>query len=114
MEVIRITGEEINFLQFSDFDKKIYIYNLYNRTFSYLESLHSDLESVHGPDGCLCTGRIIKADEAEALALVGGPVNEHLGADHVPEGQEHLHQLSVPKLLGQVVDEQVAPLRSTD
>ena len=85
-----------------------------NAFFSYLESLHSDLESVHGPDGCLCTGRIIKADEAEALALVGGPVNEHLGADHVPEGQEHLHQLSVPKLLGQVVDEQVAPLRSTD
>ena len=79
-----------------------------------LEPLHADLEAVHGADGGLCTGGIIKADEAEAFALVGGPVDKHLGADHVTEGEEHLHQLSVTKLLGQVVDEQVAPLRTTD
>ena len=36
----------------------------------------------------------------EALALVGGPVDEDLGADDVAEGQEHLHQLGVAKLLG--------------
>ena len=48
----------------------------------------------------------------EALALVGGSVDEHLGGDDVSERQEHLHQLGVPKLLRQVVDEEVAALRS--
>ena len=50
----------------------------------------------------------------EAFALVGGPVYEDLGADDVPEGQEHLHQLRVAKLLREVVDEEVAALGSRD
>ncbi len=50
----------------------------------------------------------------EALALVGGPVYEDLGADDVAKGQEHLHELRVAKLLGQVVDEKVAALRARD
>ena len=48
----------------------------------------------------------------EALALVGGSVDEHLGGDDVSERQKHLHQLGVAKLLRQVVDEEVAALRS--
>lgn len=43
----------------------------------------------------------------ETLALVGGPVQEHLGGDDGAEGQEHLGQLRVSKLLGEVVDKQV-------
>ena len=48
----------------------------------------------------------------EALALIGGPIDEHFGTDDVAEGQEHLHQLGIAKLLRQVVDEQVAALGS--
>lgn len=48
----------------------------------------------------------------EALALVGGPVHEDLGGDDGAEGQKHLHELIVPKLLWQVVDEQVTTLRT--
>ena len=58
------------------------------------------MESVHGLDGRLGAGGVVEADEAEALALVGGAVDEHLGADHVAEREEHLHQLGVAKLLG--------------
>ena len=39
-------------------------------------------------------------DDDDDDALVGGAVDEHLGADHVAEGEEHLHQLGVAKLLG--------------
>lgn len=46
----------------------------------------------------------------EAFALVGGTVDEHFAADDVAEGEEHLHELSIAKLLRQVVDEQVAAL----
>ena len=49
----------------------------------YLESLHANLESVHGSDGGLGAGWVVEADEPEALALIGGSVNEHLGAYHV-------------------------------
>ena len=48
----------------------------------------------------------------KTLALIGRSVDEDLGGDDVPEGQEHLHELGVAKLLGQVVDEQVATFRS--
>lgn len=48
----------------------------------------------------------------KALALIGGPIDEDFGADHIAERQEHLHELRVAKLLRQVVDEQVAALRS--
>jgi len=48
----------------------------------------------------------------EALALVRGAVDVHLGADDVAERHEHLRQLRVAELLRQVVDEQVAALRT--
>lgn len=35
----------------------------------------------------------------EALALVGGSVHEHLRGDDRPEGQEHLHEFVITKLL---------------
>lgn len=41
----------------------------------------------------------------ETFALVGGAINEDFAADYVPEREKHLHELPVPKLLGQVVDE---------
>jgi len=77
-----------------------------------LEPLHADLEAVHGPDGGLGAGGIVKADKAKAFALVGGAINEDLGADDGAKGEEHLHELGIAKLLGQVVDEQVAPFRT--
>ena len=48
----------------------------------------------------------------EALALVGGAVDVDLGAEDGSERQEHLRELVVTKLLRQVVDEEVAALRS--
>ena len=65
-------------------------------------------------NGRLCTGGVVETDEAKALALVGRPVNEHLRADDVAKGEEHLHELGVAELLGQVVDEQVAAFGAAD
>ena len=48
----------------------------------------------------------------DALALVGGAVDVDLGAEDGSERQEHLRELVVAKLLRQVVDEEVAALRS--
>lgn len=48
----------------------------------------------------------------EAFTLVGRPVDEDFGGDNVAEREEHLHELAVTELLGQVVDEQVAALGS--
>lgn len=48
----------------------------------------------------------------EAFTLVGRPVDEDLGGDDVAKRDEHLHELAVTELLGQVVDEQVAALGS--
>ena len=50
----------------------------------------------------------------EALALIGGPIDEHFGADDVAEWQKHLHQLGVAKFLRQMVDEQIAALWPRD
>jgi len=46
----------------------------------------------------------------ETFALVCGSVNENFGADDVSEGQEHLHELSIPKLLRKVIDEEITAL----
>lgn len=48
----------------------------------------------------------------EAFTLVGRPVDEDFGGDNVAKREEHLHELAVTELLGQVVDEQVAALGS--
>ena len=72
------------------------------------ESLHTNLESIHGLNSSLGTGWIIKAHKSEAFALICRSVNEDFGADYVSKRQEHLHQLSVSKLLGKVVNEEVA------
>ena len=48
----------------------------------------------------------------EALALVGGTVYIDLGTDYIAKWHEHLSELSVSKLLGQVVDEEVAAFRT--
>ena len=43
----------------------------------------------------------------KALAEVGLLVDEDLCGDNVTEGHEHLHEVLVAELLGEVVDEQV-------
>lgn len=47
----------------------------------------------------------------KAFTLVCRPIHKHFGGDDITERQEHLHQLAIPKLLREVVDEQVATLR---
>ena len=79
-----------------------------------LEPLHPNLESIHGANGSLGASGIVKADKAKAFALVGSTVYEDLGADNIAKGEEHLHELRIPKLLGKVVDEQVAAFGSAD
>lgn len=44
--------------------------------------------------------------------MVCRSIHKHFGGDDITERQEHLHQLSIPKLLREVVDEQVAALWS--
>ena len=56
-----------------------------------LKSFHSNLKSIHSLNGGLGTGLIVEADEAKAFALIGGSVNEDLGADDIAKGKEHLH-----------------------
>lgn len=46
----------------------------------------------------------------KAFTLVSRPIHKHFRGDDITEREEHLHQLSVPKLLGQMVDEQVTAL----
>lgn len=48
----------------------------------------------------------------KAFTLVGRPIDEDFGGDDVAKREEHLHELAVTELLGQVVDEQVAALGS--
>lgn len=55
---------------------------------------------------CVCAGGC-----TEALAQVCLFVNEDFGRDHVSKRHEHLQDVLVPKLLGQVVDEQVGTFR---
>lgn len=50
----------------------------------------------------------------ETLALVSSAIDEDLATDHIPERNEHLHQLCITKLLRQVVDEEIAALRPRD
>jgi hypothetical protein len=55
------------------------------------KSFHSNLKSIHSLNGGLRTGGVVEADEAKAFALIGGSVNEDLGADDIAKGKEHLH-----------------------
>lgn len=48
----------------------------------------------------------------ETFALVSGTVDKDFGGDDVTKRKEHLHELSVSELLGQVVDKQVAAFGS--
>jgi len=77
-----------------------------------LQSLHADLESIHGGDGSLGRHGCVVAHEPEALAEVGLLVDEDLGGDDVSEGHEHLHEILVAELLRQVVDEEVGAVRA--
>jgi len=55
-----------------------------------------------------------RGEYTEAFALVGGAVDVDLGADDGAKRHEHLRQFGVSELLRQVVDEQIAALRSCD
>lgn len=43
----------------------------------------------------------------KAFTLVCRAIHKHFGGDDITERQEHLHKLAIPKLLRQVIDEQV-------
>lgn len=47
----------------------------------------------------------------KAFTLVCRPIHKHFGGDDITERQEHLHELAIPKLLREVVDEQVTAFR---
>ena len=74
---------------------------------------HTNLEAIHSLNGCLCTGGVIETNKSEALALVGGSVDEDFAADNISKGKEHLHQLCISKLLRQMINEKVASFWST-
>lgn len=46
----------------------------------------------------------------KTFALISGSIDEHFAADNISERQKHLHELSVTKLLWQVVDKKIAAL----
>lgn len=46
----------------------------------------------------------------KAFTLVGGTVHKDFGRDDIAERQEHLRELRVPELLGQVINKQVTAL----
>lgn len=46
----------------------------------------------------------------KALAQIGLFVNKDFGRYHISKRHEHLQKILVPKLLGQVIDEQVGTL----
>lgn len=48
----------------------------------------------------------------KALAEICLLVNEDLSRDDISKGHKHLQQVLVPKLLGEVVDEQVGTFRT--
>lgn len=50
----------------------------------------------------------------KTFALIRSPVDEDFGGDDVAERNEHLHELGVTELLGQVVDEQITAFGSWD
>lgn len=56
-----------------------------------LESLHTNLEAIHGLDGCLCTRWVVEAYKPKTFALICSPVDENFGAYDVSKWQEHLH-----------------------
>ena len=58
---------------------------------------------------CVCACLCVNVNPTEALAQVGLFVDEDFGRNHVPERHEHLQDVLVTKLLGEVVDEQVGP-----
>ena len=63
----------------------------------------------HIPTDFLMLTKIQDGRLTEALALVGGAVYVHLRANHIAERHEHLCKLSIPELLWEMVDEQIAP-----
>jgi len=87
---------------------------------------HTTLSSLHLPSPIVFPVRWVRREAAvhrssedfikcnsslwltETLALIGRSVHEDFGGDDVAERQEHLHELRVPELLGQVVNKQVA------
>ena len=48
----------------------------------------------------------------EAFALIRRPIDEDLGRDDVSKGREDVGQIGVRELLGEVINEQIAPVRA--
>ena len=74
-----------------------------------LESFHSNLESVHGMNGGLSRGRVVKGNKSKTFGLIGCSINEYFGTDYISEWKEHLYQFSITKFLWKVIYEQITP-----
>ena len=77
-----------------------------------LEPLRPDLETVHRLNGTLGRDSVVEADESEALAQVGVFVDEDFGTDNVSERLEHLDEVGILDIVGEVVDKEIASLRA--
>ena len=78
----------------------------------HLQPLGPNLKPIHGLDSTLGREGVVETDKSEALAEVGVLVDEHFGADDVAERLEHLNEVRVLDIVGKVVDEEVAALRT--
>lgn len=67
---------------------------------------------MHALDRGVRGGGRVKGDETETLGQIRLLVDEHLGRDHVAERCERGGQVRVRELLRQVVDEQIAAVRT--
>ena len=60
-----------------------------------------------------CQKRSTKGDWlTEAFALISGTIDKDLGRNDGSKGREDVRQISVGKLLRQVINEQIAPIRA--
>ena len=78
----------------------------------HLQPLGAHLKPIHSLDGALCRHCIVEGHESKTLAEVGGFVDEDLSTDDGSERCEHLHKVRVCHVIGKVVDEEVAPVRT--
>lgn len=73
-----------------------------------LQPLSANLKPIHGLDGTLGRQRVVVAHEAETFAEIRVFVDENLGANDAAKRLEHLNEIHVLHVVGEVVDEQIA------
>lgn len=51
----------------------------------HFESLHANLEAIHGLNSSLSTGRVVETHKTKAFALIGSPIDKDFGTDDIAE-----------------------------